>query len=63
MTGSFYISCKRWTCAVSVDARDGEEVVTEAPPLLRRYLGRPLREVLDYARRVGGLRVERKGQR
>ena len=51
---TYWISNRVFT--VRVEATDG--VITEAAPIVRKFLGQPVGNLLHWARRQGGLIVE-----
>ncbi|HEY1876922.1 MAG TPA: hypothetical protein VGG66_05605 [Rhizomicrobium sp.] len=51
---TYWVSCDQWT--VEVRAADGR--ITQAAPIVRRFIGQPLNNLLNWARGLGGLRVE-----
>jgi len=50
-----WISCDRFTVAVTTDERGR---VVEAAPVVRRFLGQPLYNLLRWADSLGGLQHE-----
>jgi hypothetical protein len=55
---TYWISNRVFT--VRVEATDG--VITEAAPIVRKFLGQPIDNLLNWARRQGGLIVETWGK-
>jgi hypothetical protein len=52
----WYVSTPRWTCAVETTAAK-PFVIATTPPLLRRFLGQPLRNLHRWARPDGFIRI------
>jgi hypothetical protein len=52
---SYWVSCERFTVRVSCD---GDGVIVEAAPLVRRFVGQHLASLTRWAAGLGGLRVE-----
>ena len=50
----YWVSCNRFTVRVTVV--DGR--ITDAAPVLRRFIGQPFDNLLAWARRLGGMRME-----
>jgi hypothetical protein len=50
-----WISCNKFTVEVETDARD---VVIRAAPIVRRFQGQPLANLLSWASDLGGLKHE-----
>jgi len=48
----WYVSTSRWTCAVATDD-DKPFTIRTTPPLLRRFRGQPLRNLIRWAREDG----------
>jgi hypothetical protein len=56
MTRTFWVSCRKFTVRVVTDEHG---VITEAAPIVRRFIGQPLGNLTRWAaREIGGLRVE-----
>jgi hypothetical protein len=51
----WYLSCRRFTVAVAV--RDG--LVVEGPPIVRRYVGKPAKQLGAWARSSGSFKTQR----
>lgn len=51
----YWISCERFTVRVVCD---GDGVIVEAAPVVRRFLGQHLARLTRWAAGLGGLRVE-----
>lgn len=54
----WYVSSRSMTCAVQLD--DNDTVVT-APPILRRFVGQPARNLGDWLRQQGAVEFTRIG--
>jgi hypothetical protein len=50
-----WISCTRFTVEVETDARG---IVTKAAPIVRKFQGQPLVNLLKWASELGGLKHE-----
>lgn len=50
----YWLSSKKMT--VLVDVQDGR--ITEAAPVVRKFIGQPLQNLIRWMRRQGGLRIE-----
>lgn len=51
----YWISCAKWTSRVVVDETG---VIVKTAPVVRRFIGQPVENLLRWAARIGGLRVE-----
>lgn len=51
---TYWVCCDRFT--VLVRAEEGR--ITEAAPIVRRFVGQPMNNLLNWARGLGGLRVQ-----
>ncbi len=56
MSTEWWISCRKFTVAVTVN---DSGVITEAAPIVRKFLGQPLSNLLSWARKFGGLETKR----
>jgi hypothetical protein len=52
----YWISCNRFTIQVETDAR---EVIVWAAPIAHKFRGQPLLNLLNWARKFGGLYFEK----
>jgi hypothetical protein len=52
---SHWVSCTRFTVRVEVNERG---IITGAAPLVRRFVGQPLGNLLRWTAGIGGLRHE-----
>lgn len=48
---TFWVSCRKWTVMVRCEA-DGR--ITDAAPLVRKFIGQPMSHLEDFAARCGG---------
>ena len=51
----YWVSCERFTVAVTCD---GDGIITEAAPIVRKFIGQHLARLTRWAAGLGGLRVE-----
>ena len=51
---SYWFSCSRFT--VQVDT-DGNGTIVGAAPIVRKFVGQPVRNLIRWARAMGGLRI------
>jgi len=49
----WWVSCDRFTVWVQVDER---AVITDAAPIVRRFIGQPLQNLKRWANKFGGVR-------
>lgn len=52
---AWYVSCRRFT--VCVYTRDG--VIVAAAPVVRKFVGQPLGNLVSWFERFGGLKIHR----
>ena len=52
---SYWVSCEKFTVRVSCD---GDGVIREAAPIVRRFVGQHLSRLTRWAADLGGLQVE-----
>ena len=51
---TWWVSCRRFTAkAVVIDGR-----IVDAAPILRKFIGQPITNLLDWARSLGDYRAE-----
>jgi hypothetical protein len=50
-----WISCARFTVEVETDTRG---MITRAAPIVRKFQGQPIGNLLNWARELGGFRHE-----
>lgn len=50
----YWVSCKKFTVGVETD---DQHVITDAAPIVRRFIGQHMRNLVKWARKLGGLRV------
>ena len=55
MTVKHWVSCLRFTVMVETDVRG---IVTGGAPIVRRFQGQPLKNLLAWARSLGGFQYE-----
>jgi hypothetical protein len=51
----WWVSCAEFTVRVVTDEQD---VITEAAPIVRRFVGQPFENLKRWAASLGGLRVD-----
>ena len=51
----YWISCAKFTVRVACDERD---MIIEAAPIVRRFVGQPLANLLRWAAKFSGVRIE-----
>jgi hypothetical protein len=52
MSTSWWVSCNKFTVGVTTD---DAKVITDAPPIVKKFIGQPLDNLLRWAKKFGGL--------
>ena len=50
-----YVSCNKFACRVVVD--ESTQVITDAAPVIRKFIGQPIRNLYTWFAKFGNLRI------
>lgn len=50
----YWLSCRAWTVQVTVE----DDIVVEAAPIVRKFVGQRFANLVRWAEKLGGMRVE-----
>lgn len=51
----WWVSCKKFTIGVETD---GADIVTKAPPIARKFIGQPSKNLGRWARKFGDFQIK-----
>ena len=54
MSTSWWVSCNKFTIGVTTDD-SAAKVITDAAPIVKKFIGQPLDNLLRWAKKFGGL--------
>jgi hypothetical protein len=50
----WWLSCRKFTVGVETD----NLIITKAPPIARKFIGQPIKNLANWARRIGGFKAK-----
>ena len=53
----YWVSCERFTIGVVTRGKGSHAEICEAAPIARKFIGQPLRNLVQWMRILGGLKV------